>query len=83
MALTERLTQEVIEIVAGIAERDPGQVSATASLEELGIDSLDGLRIVAAVEKRYGIVIDEAQINAIRSMTDIVALIREYAPDVR
>ena len=83
MSRSERLTQEVIGIVADIAEVDPGDVSPTANLEDLDVDSLDGLRIVAAVEKRYGIFIDEQRIAGIRTMPDIVALIEEYAPEVK
>jgi acyl carrier protein len=82
MADQDKLTAEVVAIVAGIAEVDAREVSPTARLEDLGIDSLDGLRIVAAVEKRYSIVIDEARIAGIRSMPDIVALIREFASEV-
>jgi acyl carrier protein len=78
----DELTREVIEIVAEVAEVDPAEVSPNARLEDLDIDSLDGLRIVAAVEKKYGIVIDEAKIAAIRTMPDITALVREYEPEV-
>ena len=80
MSSHDRLTQEVIAIVASVAELDPGTVSPSATLEELGVDSLDGLRIVAAVEKRFGIVIDEAEIGKIRTMPDILELVLRYAP---
>lgn len=80
MAL-DQYTREVIAIVAEIAELDESEVTDSATLEELGVDSLDGLRIVAAVEKRYGIVIDEAAIGRIRTMPDILELVRRYAPE--
>jgi len=79
----DQLTRDVIAIVAGIAEVEPHEVAPDATLEELGIDSLDGLRIVAAVEKRYGIVVEEAEISRIRTMPDVLALVRRYAPEVR
>jgi len=82
MSREEKLTREVIEIVAEIAEIDAGEIATDASLEQLELDSLDGLRIVAAVEKKYGIVIDEAEIAKIRTMPDIIGLVRRYAPDV-
>ena len=82
MAHEDQLMQEVVAIVAEIAEVDAAEVSPTARLEDLGIDSLDGLRIVAAVEKRSAIVIDESRIGGIRTMADIVSLIREYASEV-
>ena len=77
----ERWTREVVEIVAEIAEAAPERVASAASLAELGLDSLDGLRIVAAVEKRFGVVIEESAIGAIRTMEDIVALVRRFAAE--
>jgi len=70
---------EVVAIVARIAELDPERVSTQARLEDLGLDSLDGLRIVAAVEKRFGIVIDEADITSIRTMPDIIRLVERHS----
>jgi acyl carrier protein len=75
----ERWTREVVEIVAGIAEVEPERVEAEASLAALGLDSLDGLRVVAAVEKRFGVVIEEREIGAIRTMGDILAIVRRHA----
>ncbi len=82
MSREARLTREVVEIVAAVAEVAPEAIAADASLEQLGVDSLDGLRIVAAVEKKYGVVIGEAEIAKIRSMPDILELVRRHAPDV-
>ena len=79
----DTLKREVVEIVARIAEREVGEVGTDARLEELGLDSLDGLRIVAAVEKKYGIVIDEDEIARIRTMPDIFELVARYAPEVK
>jgi acyl carrier protein len=81
VSLESKLHREVIEIVAEIAEVDASAVAPDAKLEDLGLDSLDGLRIVAAVEKRYRIVIDEAEIARIRTMTDIFALVTRHAPE--
>ena len=59
MPTDEQLHREVIEIVAEIAELEVAEVSPTSELEALGVDSLDGLRIGAAVAKKYEILIDE------------------------
>jgi len=50
-------------------------------LESLGIDSLNGLRIVAEIEKRYGINIPDEVIGRIRSMHDILALVDAHVPE--
>jgi acyl carrier protein len=65
----------MIEIVAKVADVPVDQVSPDAMLADLDIDSLRGLRIVAAVEKRWGIVVGEDAIGRIRSMKDIFALV--------
>ena len=75
MPMDEGVREEVLAIVAEIAEMDVGQIAPDALLRDLGIDSLGGLRIVAEVEKRYDIVIPEEAISRIRSMTDIFALV--------
>jgi len=78
----EQLTREIVEIVAEVAEVDPGEISVEATLESLDIDSLDGLRIVAAVEKKYGIVVPESEIGKIRTMPDIIELVGRHASEV-
>ena len=78
MSSEEDLKRDVTAIVAEVAEVEPVDVAADAKLEDLGIDSLDGLRIVAAVEKKFGVVIDETEISKIRTMPDIFDLVRRY-----
>ena len=83
MADYEKLKQEITEIVAEIAEVDAHEIPADAELDKLGIDSLDGLRIIADVEKKYGIVINEDEMTTIRTLPDIFALVRRYASEVK
>ncbi len=83
MAVYEKLKQEITEIVAEIAEVDIHEIPVDAELDKLGIDSLDGLRIIADVEKKYGIVINEDEIATIRTLPDIFALVRRYAGEVK
>ena len=78
----EELKKGVIEIVADIAELEIDEVSPDATLEDLGVDSLGGLRIVAAVEKKYKLVIDEQEIMKIRTMPDVFSLVERHLPDV-
>ena len=78
--MTDRIRSEVIAIVADVAELPVEEVTAEKTLRELGVDSLGGLRIVAEVEKRYGIVIDESEIGKIHSMVDVLALVDANTP---
>ncbi len=70
----EQIRREVTQIVAEIADIPIAEVTPDATFEKLGIDSLNGLRIVAEMEKRYGINIPDETIGTIRSMPDIFAL---------
>ena len=75
MSDREKIRKELIQIVADIAEISPEEVRPDASLEDLGIDSLNGLRIVAEVEKRYGVNIPDEAIGKIRTMPQIFELV--------
>ncbi len=75
MSDKETVRKEVMQIVADIADLPLEEVTADASLEALGVDSLNGLRIVAEVEKRYGINIPDDAIGKIRTMPQIFALV--------
>ena len=75
MTPRDEARMQIMEIVAEVADVPVEQVSPDALLADLDIDSLRGLRIVAAVEKRWGIVISEEAIGRIRSMGDIFALV--------
>ncbi len=76
----ERTRREVIQVVADIADLPVERISEDATLESLGIDSLNGLRIVAEMEKRYGINIPDEAIGKIRSMPDIFGLVDAHIP---
>lgn len=75
MTSRDALRTQLIQIVAEVADIPVDDVSPDAMLADLDIDSLRGLRIVAAVEKRWGIVVNEDTIGRIRSMKDIFALV--------
>ena len=75
MTPPEDVRTQIMAIVADVADVPLDRVTPEAQLAELDIDSLRGLRIVAAVEKRWGIVVNEDAIGRIRSMRDIFALV--------
>lgn len=81
MSDREKVRKEVIAIVAELAELEPSEVAESASLEELGIDSLNGLRLVAEVEKRYNINIPDEAIGKIRTIQEIFALVDAHEPE--
>jgi len=81
MSDREKVRKEVIAIVAELAELEPSEVAEDATLEELGIDSLNGLRLVAEVEKRYNINIPDEAIGKIRTIQEVFALVDAHEPE--
>ena len=47
--------EKVVEIIAREQHLDPSAVSIDATFEELGIDSLDGVNILFALEEEFKI----------------------------
>jgi acyl carrier protein len=67
---------EIKKLVADIAEKTPEEIKDDARFaEDLGIDSMMALEIVATIEKKYKVVIPEAEIPNIRSLQNVYDLI--------
>jgi acyl carrier protein len=77
------LTERVLKTIA-TAQRIPVEkVKIDSTFEELGIDSMDGVNILFALENEFNITIpDEAakQIRSIREMVDGVAKLLNESP---
>ncbi|MCK9614480.1 MAG: acyl carrier protein [Candidatus Omnitrophica bacterium] len=69
---------EIKKLVADIAEKTPEEITDDAKFsEDLGIDSMMALEIVASIEKKYKVVIPEGEIPNIRSLQNIYDLIKK------
>jgi acyl carrier protein len=75
----ESLKAEIMSIVSEVAEVPADRLGEHTSLAELGVDSLDALRIVAAIEKKYKLEVAEEQIGAVVTISDIVSLVAASA----
>jgi acyl carrier protein len=72
------IADEVVELVAiqlGATGLRPGD----RFQEDLDAESADILNIVAAVEDRWGITIDEEELVALRTVSDLVRLVQQRA----
>jgi acyl carrier protein len=68
---------EIKKLVAEIAEKNVDEIKDDARFsEDLGIDSMMALEIVATIEKKYKVVIPEAEIPNIRSMQNVYDLLK-------
>ena len=67
------LKEELRALVAEIAEKD--EVPDGASFKDLGIDSMMGVEIVAAIERQYQIKIDDSEIASFKDLEGAYTLV--------
>jgi len=68
----EELTERVRGIIAAAQHVPVEKIAADSTFEELGIDSLDGINILFAVESEFNINIPDDAAQKIRSVRDVV-----------
>jgi acyl carrier protein len=66
------LTERILRIIAEVQRKDPAQVTIDSSFEELGIDSMDGVNIVFALENEFNINVPDEEVKRIRSVREMV-----------
>ena len=71
------LTERVLRIIAETQRKDPAQVTVDSSFEELGIDSMDGVNIIFALENEFDINVPDEEVKNIRSIRDMVEGVRK------
>jgi acyl carrier protein len=73
---TPPIETQVREIIAAISRQDLASIRIDDSLVEvLGVDSLQGLQILAAVEKRFGVRLPDEELIRMRTIGAIVAAV--------
>ena len=67
------------KIVSTITEIDPKRIGLkTKFVEELGMDSMQALEILAAMEKKFCIIIHESELTKITTLGECVAMTERY-----
>src|SRR6266851_4406222 len=74
--IADDLTQRILRIIAETQRKEPAQVTIDSSFEELGIDSMDGVNIVFALENEFDINVPDEEVKNIRSIRDMVEGVR-------
>ena len=70
---------KVVAIVAAKLNIDAGTITPSATLEDLGADSLDLVEIIMKLEEQFGIEVDDAKAETFKNVNDVV----EYVHSVR
>jgi len=73
------IDQDVLALIADIIEMEPEKIEPNAHLvEDLGMDSMMALEILAAIEKKYKIKIPEEDLPKITTVNRAVELTKKY-----
>ncbi len=72
-------TQAALHWIAEVFEEKPASVTPSATPEDLqGWDSLGMLTLMAELDEKYGIFLPEDQVLGLRSIEDILAVLRAH-----
>ncbi|HKU43074.1 MAG TPA: acyl carrier protein [Polyangiales bacterium] len=75
---SSELREALRAIVAEVAEID--EVPDDAPFKDLGIDSMMAIEIVAEVERTYKIKVPEGELEQVRDLNSVVALVEAKLP---
>ena len=70
--MPDQLTQRVLSVIAATQRISPETVTIDKSFQDLGIDSMDGINILFALENEFDITIPDEQAKQIRSIREMV-----------
>jgi acyl carrier protein len=72
----DNIRQDIRRLIADIARMDYKKVKENASIrDDLGVDSLAAMEILACIEKKLGIIIDEAKAFDVVTVKDLLNLV--------
>ena len=71
--MSMNLKEELRELIAEIAEKD--EIPDDVAFKDLGIDSMMGVEIVAAIERKYQVKIEDAELAEITTLNSSMALV--------
>ena len=73
----DKLANEIKALVSKVIKIPQEKIDLNANLfTDLGVDSLLGVEILAALDKKYGLDIPENKLKDIKSLNDIIGLVR-------
>ena len=79
MADPNILAQELAEMIGQILRKtiDPTRLDVLL-VDDYGADSMDMVDIVESMERKYGVVVDNEQLQKLLSLGDVVRPVQDY-----
>ena len=75
----KNLEKEIKSIIAEITEIEPEKITPEARFtEDLGMDSMMALEILASIEKRYKLKIPEENLMKITNLTNLIEITKRF-----
>ena len=75
----KKIREEVVRILSHVARIDVSDIKDDSLIrEDLGIDSLNAMEIIAAIEIKFKITVDESRAFDIVTVADLIECIKEY-----
>ncbi len=69
--MSDELTQRFLNVISTVKRLPREKVTLDSNFEELGIDSMDAVEILWALENEFDISIPDEQAKSVRSMRDM------------
>ena len=79
--MSEELTKKVIQIIADTQRMPVDKITPDSTFQELGIDSLDGINILFALENEFNINIPDDAAQTIRSVREMTEGVQKRIDD--
>lgn len=77
MAKVNTIDQDIRKLVAEVLESEPEKINPEAKfVEDLGMDSMMALEILAAIEKKYKVVIPEDMLPKFTTLNQTISLVK-------
>lgn len=65
--------ERLIEMISEQLDKDPSEITATSSFEELGIDSLDTAELIMELEDELDVELEvEEKLNTVQELHDFI-----------
>ena len=77
----ELIRSEIKKLIASVTEREPDEISDTASFkEDLGVDSLMSMEVMVSMDRKFKIDIPEEEFTQAKNVDDAVSMVQRYLP---
>ncbi len=73
----DEIDRRVVETIAAATHKPVEEILPDAAFEAIGVDSLDGIQILFALEQEFDISIPDEEAKKIRSVPDVISGVRQ------